>query len=30
MGVMGPRIVRAVTHLDVTPQQIDFALEAAA
>jgi threonine aldolase len=30
MGVMGPRIVRAVTHLDVTPPQIERALEAAA
>jgi threonine aldolase len=30
MGAMGPRTVRAVTHLDVSPQQIDRALELAA
>jgi threonine aldolase len=30
MGAMGPKTVRAVTHLDVTAPQIDRALEAAA
>jgi threonine aldolase len=30
MGAMGPRIVRAVTHLDVSPPQIERALEVAA
>ena len=30
MGAMGPKKVRAVTHLDVSPPQIDRALEAAA
>jgi threonine aldolase len=30
MGAMGPRTVRAVTHLDVSPPQIERALEAAA
>jgi threonine aldolase len=30
MGAMGPRTVRAVTHLDVSAQQIERALEAAA
>jgi threonine aldolase len=30
MGVMGPRTVRAVTHLDVSAQQIDRTVEAAA
>jgi threonine aldolase len=30
MGAMGPRTVRAVTHLDVGPPQIERALEAAA
>jgi threonine aldolase len=30
MAAMGPRTVRAVTHLDVGPQQIEGALEAAA
>jgi threonine aldolase len=30
MGAMGPRTVRAVTHLDVNAQQIERALEAAA
>jgi threonine aldolase len=30
MGAMGPRTIRAVTHLDVTPPQIDRALEVAA
>jgi threonine aldolase len=30
MGAMGPRTVRAVTHLDVSPAQIERALEAAA
>jgi threonine aldolase len=30
MGAMGPRTIRAVTHLDVTPPQIECALEVAA
>lgn len=30
MGAMGPRTIRAVTHLDVSTQQIDRALELAA
>lgn len=30
MGAMGPRTVRAVTDLDVSPPQIERALEAAA
>jgi threonine aldolase len=30
MGAMGPRTIRAVTHLDVTPAQIERALEVAA
>lgn len=30
MGAMGPRTIRAVTHLDVSAQQIDRALELAA
>jgi threonine aldolase len=30
MGAMGPRTIRAVTHLDVSPPQIEHALEAAA
>jgi threonine aldolase len=30
MGAMGPRTIRAVTHLDVSPPQIERALEAAA
>jgi threonine aldolase len=30
MGAMGPRTVRAVTHLDVGPSQIERALDAAA
>jgi threonine aldolase len=30
MGAMGPRTVRAVTHLDVGAPQIERALEAAA
>jgi threonine aldolase len=30
MGAMGPRTVRAVTHLDVSTEQIERALEAAA
>jgi threonine aldolase len=30
MGAMGPRTVRAVTHLDISARQIDRALEAAA
>jgi len=30
MGAMGPRTVRAVTHLDVSSSQIERALEAAA
>jgi threonine aldolase len=30
MGAMGPRTVRAVTHLDVSPRQIERALDAAA
>lgn len=30
MGAMGPKTIRAVTHLDVSPPQIERALEAAA